>query len=51
MADGRDSFIAKHRIAEKPETAADKLKTHGLHGIELVNAFQCSELGSIPSER
>jgi hypothetical protein len=30
MVDGLDSFIAKQRIAEKPDTAADKLNTHDL---------------------
>lgn len=35
MVDGRDSFINKQRIAEKPETAADKLNTHGLQKSQL----------------
>ena len=30
MEDGRDSFINKQRTAAKPDTAADKLNTHGL---------------------
>lgn len=35
IEDGRDSFINKQRIAEKPDTAADKLKTHGLRSSQL----------------
>ena len=30
IVEGRNSFINKQRIAEKPDTAADKLNTHGL---------------------
>ena len=37
MEDGRDSFINKQRIAEKPDTAADKLKTHGLRTSQLAS--------------
>lgn len=36
MVDGRDSLIAKQRTAEKPETAADRLNTHGLRTCQLM---------------
>lgn len=37
MEDGRDSFINKQKIAEKPDTAADKLNTHGLRKSQLAS--------------
>lgn len=50
MVDGRDSFINKQRIAEKPDTAADKLNTHGLRASQLTLLNTVDQTAYHPSD-